>query len=105
MTAQRKRTYEEPWNVLKTTSSVVMRVVGSSDPKVVAKFAKTYRKALQKEKFRDETFRLKYPNAYMSSVVEGSDVKFKLHYNEYTALEVEEFECDASNNSNEGGMV
>lgn len=102
MVAKTKRTYEEPWTVLRDTGKVTMQVVGSTNEAVIAKHAKTYRKAIQKEKFRDENFRKKYPSAYISSEIEGNNVRFQLHYNEYTTLATGDFSC--SNSNQDGGM-
>lgn len=74
------RKYEEPWNVLKQNGSVSILITQSDDEKVIAKYAKTVRKAMQKEKYLDDNFRIKYPKAVINSVLEGKKLRFTIDY-------------------------
>lgn len=81
--------YDEPWQVLKRTGHVTLKLVGSDDPKIIKKQAATYRKAITKRKYEDEEFRVQYPKAQLSSRLDVSSacVRFTLDKNDLSGLE------------------
>lgn len=94
---KRTRTYAEPWNVLKSMGSVTMKIVGVDlTTAAVTKWAKTYRKAMQKEKYNDDAFRIRYPNAKIESVVdyENAAVRFTLKLNHYENITEDLFDVN-----------
>lgn len=92
--AERKRTYAEPWRVLKSMGAVSMKIVGAElTEATIKKYAKTYRKAIQKEKYLDEAFRWKYPNSKIESEVDytTATIRFTLHLNNFHNVSKELF--------------
>jgi hypothetical protein len=92
MTVKSKRRYAQLWDTVKTMKTVAIVPTLSKDPAVFKKWAKTVRKAVQKEKYNDETFRVRYPRAELTSFLnhETYTVHFKLDLG--TILSVTDFE-------------
>ena len=90
----KKRKYEEPWQVLKSTGALCMQIVGVSLSKAtIEKYVRTYRKAIQKEKYNDTNFRIRYPNAIIETNVDYENAKlyFVIHFNDYSKFTEEQF--------------
>lgn len=63
------RKYQKAWALTKANNKIIAQVSTSNDPKVVSKFALTFIRGLQKEKYLDVAFKRQYPNAELSSTV------------------------------------
>ena len=94
----KERKYEEAWRILKATGAVNMSMISTSKSTTLsavtkAKYIKTYRKALQKEKYNDVDFRIRYPNSKLSSTIDviAGTINFVLELNDYTNLKEEQF--------------
>lgn len=61
-----KRKYQEAWEHLKTSGIIQIKPTLSVEPTVIRKYFRTYTKAIKKEKYLDEQFRLSYPYARLS---------------------------------------
>lgn len=88
MTTQKsQRRYEPVWELLKTNLEVAVKLTKSDEPTVIARNARTFRKAVQKEKYNDEKFKLRFPDATLISEIDGNSIKFELHLNKPLTLE------------------
>lgn len=75
-----RRKYQELWLTVKQYKQAAIIPSLSKDPAVFKKFASTVRRAVQKEKYQDTRFRVKYPHAKLESYVIEDELKlvFKL---------------------------
>ena len=88
MTAKRtERKYEPCWNKLKKVGILRVRLTSSESPEVIKRHAKTFRKAVQKEKYNDEDFKHEFPFAELVSTVSGNEITMKLELNRPLSLE------------------
>lgn len=69
---------------------VSMQISGKHLTKAtIDKYAKTYRKAVQKEKYRDDAFNIRHPAARISSTIdyENAKVNFTLTAVDYSIID------------------
>jgi hypothetical protein len=85
--ARKMRKYESCWKLLKERGYVKVRLTNSEEPTVIARNVKTFRKAVQKEKYMDENFKYEFPHATIESTVEGSFISLKLKLNRPLTLD------------------
>jgi hypothetical protein len=102
MTTKPKRRYAQLWDTLKQMKSVAIVPTLSKDPAVFKKWSKTVRKAVQKEKYLDEPFRVRYPRAELTSKLDfdTKTLRFKLDLG--TILSVRDFEGLTGSKPEEG---
>ncbi len=102
MTIKPKRRYAQLWDTLKQMKTVAIVPTLSKDPALFQKWSKTVRKAVQKEKYNDEAFRVRYPRAELTSQLnrETNTVHFKLDLG--TILSVSDFEGLTGSEPEEG---
>ena len=67
------RRYHQAWATLKQFKIVAMQPTYSKDPAIFSKWVKTIRKGVQKEKYYDDNFRARYPDAVISSHIDPRD--------------------------------
>lgn len=79
-----KRRYQEAWENLKRLGNISMIPTRSTNPEKLKEFIRATRRGMQKEKYKDDNFRKLYPNAEMTSEVEGNKLRFTLKTNEIT---------------------
>lgn len=81
------RRYQPVWETLKTQLQVSVKLTRSDDPLVIKKYARTFRKAVQKEKYIDDDFKFKFPYATLTTEIEGNMIHIELHLNKPLTLE------------------
>ena len=83
MTVQRvvvqKRMYQVAWEHLKEKQKVKLEVTRSKDAALFTRSVKTIRKAIQKEKYIDDRFRLMYPDALITSTLDADSNTITFH--------------------------
>ena len=97
-----KRRYAKLWDTLKLMKTVAIVPTLSKDPEICKKWAKTVRKAVQKEKYLDESFRVRYANSELTSTLDfdRKTVSFKLDLG--TVPSVIDFDDTNASNPEEG---
>lgn len=88
------RLYLEPWKVLKAHGSVSLIPTSSKDPDKVKRFVRAARKGIQKEKYKDIPFRLKYPDSKLSSEVDEATNKITFTLNLGMTYSLDDFEVE-----------
>jgi len=83
-----KRKYTRAWELLKANKTILAEVTLSDSSVVINRYARTYIRGIQKEKYLDDTFRLANPFAQLTSEVTGNTVRITLELNNYDNLEV-----------------
>lgn len=78
--AKAPRLYEEMWGKVKDNPVIHVEVTTSTDPIVRDRLVRTLRKALQKEKYIDLSFRVLYPDAKLITTIlpNGTTLEVKL---------------------------
>ena len=84
-----KRKYYESWKHLKQSFIIKAQLTTSDSANTIKRFSRTFIRGVQKEKYQDTAFRVKYPNAELTSDIDLSTgiVTIKLDRNDYTFLE------------------
>ena len=83
------RKYSEPWLLLKQNGTIKVQISHSENDVVIKRYSKTYIRGVQKEKYSDESFRVRFPNAELSSEIDFTTgtVTIKLDKQDYSLLE------------------
>ena len=70
------------WETLKQFKIAALIPSRSKEPEVFKRWVTAARKGVQKEKYKDDAFRVRYPNAVLSSHIHPTDdtkLVFELH--------------------------
>jgi hypothetical protein len=84
--AQRK--YQPAWKRLKEDKVILVAVTTSTTPEVIKKFASTFIRGIQKEKYLDTVFRGMYNDAVLTSSISltNSTVRIELDLKDYNSV-------------------
>tara|TARA_Y100000588_G_C14066958_1_gene844044 strand:- start:281 stop:559 length:279 start_codon:yes stop_codon:yes gene_type:complete len=77
-TLKKRRRWAEVWQTLKELKRASLIPSNSENPEVVRRFMRTARKGVQKEKYEDDAFKVRYPFAKLTSTIEGNKLTFVL---------------------------
>ena len=67
------RRYQSLWSTLKQFKIAAITPSMTKDPAIFSKWVRAARKGVQKEKYHDENFRVRYPHAELSSHIDPRD--------------------------------
>jgi hypothetical protein len=85
------RTYQQLWNDIKQYKQGAIIPTISKERSTFEKFVSTIRRAVQKEKYLDTRFRVKFPNAKLTSKVLYDERKLVFELDLGIPLDIQDF--------------